>query len=605
MINIGNTVTMGQLLEFAVAFPNEKPLTIKQYLAGGNKDIILNAAAFFLGFKNHQSEFDDNLRFLKMFFREENADFAYQIYNNIQEFEKKGISIKIINSYTSLNLFEYFFSQSDERETQTQAEFERNLFKAYLIFNSEFTAKQGIAFSSCKPLNDKFKIPMIMFCMEYPISDKSNYDINQIWVTQMIKAIYLFQFLEINIKAQPLLGAFLSYFNTKTWQDYLKSLLPLTIPAIKNQKEAHTDINVAPDEKFDEGCAFIEKLMVQENDELDQNDFITIRSRPFYKIDTGIYRIIFNLFVVEKIFKGAYFLLRDVNKTLSEKEKIKEIRSFYGDEFSEKILCYKVIESIYPSKCIHFSGKQLAEMKIDGAPDYYIRKSKNIVIFESKDFLILADKKATFDFNVYEQEFKRVLYYETLPNGKEKHKAVMQLINSIRKLLKKEFFADVNYHYKDVFIYPVLLTHDNQYDTPGFNELIDYWFQDELIGLQEEGLFIHHVKPLSVVNIDCLIYNQIGLTNNIPLHEILCLYHEYKRLDQKKRKFKTKEESERYLDEYKQTIMSKLLPFSLFIEKYFDKKGLWKLPPILELVEPALFQTEFNAKGANKIEVNS
>ncbi|HEV8081929.1 MAG TPA: hypothetical protein VGP55_01945 [Chitinophagaceae bacterium] len=61
MVNIGNAITMGQLLEFAVAFPNEKPLPIKQYLAGGNKNIILNASAFFLGFKNHQSEFDDNL----------------------------------------------------------------------------------------------------------------------------------------------------------------------------------------------------------------------------------------------------------------------------------------------------------------------------------------------------------------------------------------------------------------------------------------------------------------------------------------------------------------------------------------------------------------
>ena len=135
-----------------------------------------------------------------------------------------------------------------------------------------------------------------------------------------------------------------------------------------------------------------------------------------------------------------------------------------------------------------------------------------------------------------------MLYYETLPGGKEKPKAVMQLINSIRKVLKNEFPPDIDYHYKDVFIYPVLLTHDNQYDTPGFNELIDYWFQDELSGIKEEGLFVHHVKPLSIVNIDSLIYNETGLANDIPLHEMLKLYHEYKQLEQKKRKFKTKKE---------------------------------------------------------------
>lgn len=591
-VNIGKPVTMGQILEFNIAFPNEQPLTVEQYLSGGSRSVILNSAAFFLGFKNSKSEFADNRTFLEMFFRKENTDFANLIYENIRVFEKKGVEIGIINTYTSLKLFEYYFSKSEEPETQTQADFERNLFKAYLVLNSEFTKSQNVAFTSCENIDDELKIPMMMFCMEYPVSDKSNYDINQIWATQMIKAIYLFQFLESHQKTQPLLAAFLAYFNAPTWQDYLKSLLPLTIPAINNSKEAHTDINVTPGEKFDEGCAFIEKLIVQENDELDQNDFLSVRARPFYKVSDGVYRIIFKLFVVEKIFKGVYFLLRDINKTLPKADKIKEIKSFYGDEFSEKILFYKVIESIYPSNCIHFSGKQLSDMQIDGAPDYYIRKGKNIVLFESKDFLILAEKKASFDFNIYEEEFQRVLYYEDLPDGKEKHKAVMQLIKSIRKLLTKEFLADKDYYYKDVFIYPVLLTHDHQYDTPGFNELIDYWFQDELLGLKEEGLFVHRVKPISVVNIDSLIYNQIGLAKDISLHEMLKLYHEYKVVPQKKPIINSKEDYEKYIEEYKQIRMSKLIPFSLFIDKYFDKQSFWKLPPILEIVAPALFKEE-------------
>lgn len=279
----------------------------------------------------------------------------------------------------------------------------------------------------------------MLFCMQYPVSDKSNYDIVQIWATQMIKAIYLFQFLEVNEKAKPLLSAFLVHFDCTTWQEYLKRLLPLTFPAIKNEREAHTDIVVEQGEHFEQGCAFIEKLIIQENDELDQNDFLSVRAKPFYKVKDGVYRIIFNLFVVEKIFKGVYFLLRDVNKTLPTNEKIKEIKSFYGDEFSEKILCYKVMESVYPDKCIRFSGKELADMKIDAAPDYYVRKGKNILIVESKDFLIAADKKMSFDFNVYEEEFGRVLDYEEMPNGKIKPKAVVQLTNNIRRILKMNF----------------------------------------------------------------------------------------------------------------------------------------------------------------------
>ena len=98
--NIGNAVTMGQILEFEVSFPGEEKLSVEQYLAGGSRSMILNSAAFFLGFKNHKSKFEDNKDFLGMFFRKENNELANQIYDRIKEFEKKGIRIGIINPYS-------------------------------------------------------------------------------------------------------------------------------------------------------------------------------------------------------------------------------------------------------------------------------------------------------------------------------------------------------------------------------------------------------------------------------------------------------------------------------------------------------------------------
>ncbi len=590
---IDNMIDMGILLEFNTAFPNEEPLTVEQYLSGGNRDIILNSAAFFLGFNNQESKYSDNREFLKMFFRRENNDFANKIYNRIENIEKEGITVDIINPYSSLRLFECYFSKSNETETQTQAEFEVNLFKAYLVLNSEFTKKQNVAFSSLEEIDDELKIPMMTFCMLYPVSDKINYDINQIWATQIIKSIYLFEFLETHEKAKVLFKAFLEYFNCTTWQEYLTRLLPLTIPALNSENEAHTDIIVETDKDFEQNCSFIEKLIIHDINERDQNDFLTIRAKPFYKISDGVYRIIYNLFVVEKIFKGAYFLLRDVNETLPKADRVKDIRSIYGTEVSEQVICYKAIESIYSDNCIKYSGKELVDMKIDSVPDYYVRKGKNIILVESKDFLIAADKKMSFDFNVYEEEFGRVLDYEMLPSGKTKPKAVVQLVNSIRRVLKNEFSFDTDYHYKDIYIYPILLTHDHQYDTPGFNELIDFWFQDALLELKSEGLFIQHVKPLSVVNVDSLIFNQYGLSNNISLHKILNIYHESKSVKKEKyRHFKSKKEFERYFEEYKQKKIDMLIPFSLFIEKYFQKKGYWKFPPLLEIIAPALFKEE-------------
>ncbi|HRH02956.1 MAG TPA: hypothetical protein PLN13_10305 [Bacteroidia bacterium] len=581
-VKIGNALSMGRLLEFESVFPNEQALSMHEYLRGGNRSIILNVAAYFLGFKPFNSKYHDNRELIGAIFSPENQDFADKVYTKVSVIERTGVKIAIINKYSSLKLFESFFNIEDAGQTQSNSDFEINLFKAYLVLNSEFTTAQRVAFTSTRDLGD-IKFPAMLFCMDYPISDKSNFNINQIWTTQISKAIFLFQFLENEEKTKPLLSSFLAGFKCDSWKDYLKRLLPLTDSIIKQNKEGHIDIVITSGENFEESKYFLEKLIVKITDELNLYDFLTLRSKPFYKIDDGIYRIIFNLFVVEKIFKGAYFLLRDVNNTLQE-GKIKDFRSFYGDNFSEKNLCYRVVESIYSIKCEKLSGKEFSEMKIDGAPDYYVRKGKNIILFESKDFLISVDKKMSFNYQTYKDEFQRVLYYEDLPNGKQKHKAVKQLIKNIRQILKKEFNAKKDYCYKDIFIYPIILTHDSQFDVPGFNELIDSWFQVELLALQTEGLFIHHVYSLTIVNIDTLIYNQIGLSKAILLHEVIKLYHEFKK-SRPMEAFNDKQEMEQYF-------LSKMVPFSVFLDQYFVNNGLSQLPPILELIRPALFEEE-------------
>ncbi len=569
--SIGKAINMGLLLEFESAFPDEVPLRPEQYLKGGKKSFVLNVAAFLLGFKSQDSKFKNKEEILNVFFGAQNEEFYNVILEKIKETEKEGSTIIIVNTYSSLTLFELFFQKEEEKETQTPAEFEVSFFKAYLVLNSEFTKKQYTAFTSTKGLGPDLFIPMMMFCMQYPVSDKANYDIRLIWATQIIKAVYLFKFLESNPKIQHLLAAFLAFFNKASWQDYMHAILPLTTSLITSEHEAHTDITVQNDEQFKANCEFIEKLIVHDDEELDENDFLTLRARPFYKITEGVYRAIFNLFVVEKIFKGVYFLLRDVNATLPKDKQIKELKSFYGDEFSEKVLVYRIFEFIYPENCIKFSGRDFSEMKIDGGPDYYVRKGKDILLIESKDFLIKANNKGSFDYKVYETEFKRVLYFETLPNGKEKFKAIKQLIANVRAVLRKELAADIDYNSNDTNIYPVLLTHDHQYDTPGFSDLLNAWFRFELNKLKADGLFIQNVQPLVCVNVDSLLYHQIGLSHAIKLHEILKLYIDETKLD---------------------SSMSKLVPFSIYVDRLFHKLGIHKAPPILELLGPALFKAK-------------
>ncbi len=567
-----------QLLEFKLVFPDEIPLSVDEYLKGSNRGDILNAASHFLGFNPNNSKILDNREFLSNFFCAENNDLANYVYGVIKNIEKTGTKVGVINPYSSLSLFECCYKNEEKEETQSNSDFEINLFKAYLVLNSQFTSKQKIAFTSTQDLHPLLINPMELFCMQYPLADKVNYDINRIWVNQMLKATHLFVFLESNEKTAPLLKAFLEFFNKKNWQDFLKSLLPLTNPMKYADNEGFIDFGVNKNDDFQGSCLFIEKFIVDENDSFDENDFLSIRGKPFYKVEDGVYRVIFPLFVVEKIFKGLYFYLSEVNKTLDKP--FGNIKSFYGGEFSENILLYNVMGSIWNNKCCKFSGKQISEMKIDGFIDYYVRKGKNILLFESKDFLIKADKKASFDFNIYEKEFKKLLYYEDMPNGKRKPKAVIQLINSIRKILRREFAADKDYKYREVNIYPILIIHDSQYDVPGFNFLINYWFQQEIASLKEEGVYTHNIKPLVVINIDSLLYYQVALAENTPLHNIINQYEiQTKGSINDKSGFDNKK-------------FDKYIPFSYFIDDFFKNKGIAKFPPLLDFVAPLLFSND-------------
>ena len=58
--HIRNPVRVGQLLEFDSVFTCEQPRAVEEYLNGGNREKILNVAAFLLGFKNNASKYEDN-----------------------------------------------------------------------------------------------------------------------------------------------------------------------------------------------------------------------------------------------------------------------------------------------------------------------------------------------------------------------------------------------------------------------------------------------------------------------------------------------------------------------------------------------------------------
>ncbi|MBW8050174.1 MAG: hypothetical protein FVQ77_07525 [Cytophagales bacterium] len=562
------------LVEFSAVF-DEEPKDLETYLTGISRSMLLNVAAFFLGFSNRKSKYENYKNLLETFFCAENNSIANQIYFKLMKLEDdKRKEIIIIQPQSSLQLFEYCFDNLSNDETQKKAEAEVNIFKAYLYLNEQNTTKEQTAFISTKNLPQWLRIAGISLSQSYPYSELINYDIKEVFVGQIIKSIFLFEFLETNPKTQLLLVKFNKHFNCSDWKEYLNRFLPLTFSLIKAEQEANIDLIITRDENFKENCEFIDKLIAQESDTMVDYDFKTIRSKPFYRVSEGVYRIIYSLFVVEKIFKGLYFILNEINKTLPLAHKMNNFRGIYCNDFSEKQLIYKLLNSIYENRYIEFSGEIIKQHGINAEPDYYIRKGNYLFIFESKDILINSVIKTSYDYNKYEREFKKKLYFDD-NKGKIENKAVLQLLNNIKRVLSKQFSFDTNYNEGSLYIYPIIILHDHQFNVAGLNVLVNYWFQEEINKLNQLGFNTDRVRPIVIIDIDTLILHQDILRDRtIKLENVLDNYYKFIKFNTKK-KYRDEEHATEYRE---RTVVS----FSLFLANYVSKKKIGRIPKMLK-----------------------
>jgi hypothetical protein len=94
------------------------------------------------------------------------------------------------------------------------------------------------------------KLAALSISQSFPYSELINNDISEVLAGQIIKSIFLFEFLETDARTNDILAEFLKYFECADWQTFLKSTLPLAFAVIKSEKEAHIDIVIRKDEKI-------------------------------------------------------------------------------------------------------------------------------------------------------------------------------------------------------------------------------------------------------------------------------------------------------------------------------------------------------------------
>jgi hypothetical protein len=508
-------------LEYSDCF-SENPQEISNYFQGISRYDLLRLCPLFLTRKN-ETVYD----YLSSYFTKENNEYVNQLWKNLQERKDNIDNYFVTNIESSLRLYEYVFDNIKAVETTLSGpEIEMNVFKVYLLFNAQINSGDNTASESTKHIQEG-RAKALLLAQMFQYFDITNYRFRQELYVQTVKAIYLYEFLSSNEKTQLLYKKYLEYYNCADWQEIMQFMTSFAyIYWGREDDQTYVNLLVDPsDKEYDKKCEFIEKLVI--DTDIEDIDFRILRSHPIYKKSKGNYYFVYGYFLLELIYKGVYFKLNELNK-LPKNEQIKEFRSFYCDYFSEQTILYNVLKDVYGKKYVHMSGDYIKnEFGIVAEPDYYIRNGNKIFLFESKDILIPSKTKVSNDYENISSELKKRLYYEEKSNGGIDNKAVLQLLNNIQKILKKTAEWDQGYKEKNIRIYPIIILHDNIYNCPGINDLVNIWFEEELEKMKEE-YDVSRIENITIINIDVfIVYKDLLQKSESSLDKMISSYHKF------------------------------------------------------------------------------
>ncbi|MUV04320.1 hypothetical protein GN157_11425 [Flavobacterium rakeshii] len=424
---------------------------------------------------------------------------------------KAPVNTSIINVTSGLRLLSYILAKEDVDSTLVinTDDFEERLFKAFLLLNSEQDQIEEEGQKNLPPQGDDELLSASLLGISYHDYDLQNYDLNEIFIVQLMKSIDFFLFLEGDSLFKEHLAKFLNNYGCDSWQQWIIRILGLLVPALRHNDDNYSEVIVEHNQDFEVNINFLD-LFSAPLDYLEVPDFVNIRSRPLVRINDSTFLIINKQFLIERIHKSIVFEFSlKINEEVSLGSRIKNFRSLYCDSFSEQVLLYKTLYNCFPKKgdWKKHTGENFKSAGYSGEPDMYVRFKNKILLFESKDVILKGNEKQSRDFSILSKAFKEK-FLKIVKDDKTTNKAIMQIITNIRRVFDKYYKEiDIDYKLESLRIYPILVTHDRQFDSLEFNRLLNLWFKKELAHNFSTDEVVR-IQPLTVINIDSLILYQ-------------------------------------------------------------------------------------------------
>ncbi|MFH7018358.1 hypothetical protein [Flavobacterium sp. FlaQc-47] len=479
-----------QRLQFENVFPDEKPKEILDYLKNVSRESLLMSIGFCS--KNPDTNFDN-------FFS--NPDLHNQVIQRVMDYSKANNIVqkpRVISKYAGLKLAEHILSNKEilNNKRISVDEDEMNLFKAFLIINTQLNAHQKL-----NNLNDDNFEKLVDFnlVLKFPESDLALFEEDGIEFLKLVfctihKVEELFKFLNSNLDFEEIKNEFLNSFSVGSEQEFIvqmKYLFGQLLMSIISKGYAF--------EVQDEATLKFLLSMTSDNIMLDE-DFTHLKNNPIYFLGENRFSVVNYFFVVDKFYRSTKFKLKEIYESKDViKKKYGNFFGFFNKEFSENFLMKNVLDDIFDKE--DFYKKRVADREIDRETDYYIRHGNTVFLFENKDVLISKAVKSSANID----EINAVLHEKFVHDGK-KAVGIGQLVNSIEEIVNKSFQLDeyVNSE-NDLSIFPVLIIQDRIFQSPGINYRLNSWYLNIVRDKLKDKYDPNIIKGLTIIDIDTLI----------------------------------------------------------------------------------------------------
>lgn len=343
---------------------------------------------------------------------------------------------------------------------------------------------------------------------------------------QLLKVFYFFEFCQSDIEYKCYAESFLQLYGLKTYDQYIWNVLyPFLLMMSDNEITCKVQIDKANTDTIN----FFNQFLINEKKVTMDEDYLSLRQFPIFKSDLNTYTILYTNFFVDKLYQGFLFDFVSVLKKCGHVSfDYRRLKTDMGNRFSEILLFYIVMEKCFQSYGdFKKTGSELKKLLEEGEPDYFIRKTNEIFLFEFKDATLNANVKYSENASIIKNELIEKFELTEQKGYQAQNKTINQLKNSIVNILDSKYQQKSidTFDPENVTIYPIFVFTDVVMEADGVN----HFLKERLNNLIENNnLPKKRIKDLVLINLDTMIlYQDLFRKSQINLADCINSYLTY------------------------------------------------------------------------------